>query len=286
MDRCRATEDWLDPGRARGQGRVTGKAVPSASPMESPWPAAPIENAGPPRRDPLRRLFFSLAIITAGVSLVSAVLFAWLFFEVRPILSDLQHARLNLKKPITATVDAGFPVHVAFDHRFDFRLRKDIPLELPVRTALRVPLDETFVIPIPDSFAVEMESPLFIDEQIRVRAEMPLDMTVQTRILGMDLSIPIKGSVPVDLAFPLRQEIGVRGPLSLRVTEPLRVQVRQAITVPVRFLMRGVLPLDEQITVPIKTEMEGQIAIRDPLPCTVEMNIGAKDWGRGIRLAR
>jgi hypothetical protein len=234
----------------------------------------------------LRWLMLSLGTIVIGFCLASGAVSAYFFFKYKPLLSDLQHARLTLKKEITASIDSRFPVNVAFDHLFKFRLQKNIPLELPIQTTLQVPVDETFLIPIADSFAVEMDSPLFIDEQIRVHSEMPLDITVQTRILGMDLSVPIQGSVPIDITFPLQQQIGVKGALSLRVTEPLRVHIRQTLEVPVRFVMRGVLPVNEEIMVPIQTMMEGQVAIRDPLPCTVEMNMSTQDWGRGIRISR
>jgi hypothetical protein len=50
--------------------------------------------------------------------------------------------------------------------------------------------------------------------------------------------------------------------------------------------MRGVLPVNEEITVPIETLMQGQVSIQDPLPCTVQMNMSAEDWGTGIRITR
>jgi len=211
---------------------------------------------------------------------------AYLLLHYRPMIRDLLHARLDLKKEITASVDSRFPVDIALDHRFSFRLRKNIPLEIPIRTRLQIPLDETLLVPITDAFAVEMEGPLLIDEQIRVQSEVPLDMRVQTRIMGMDLSLPIRGSVPIDITFPLRQEVGVRRALSLRVTEPLPVRVRQELQVPVSFVLHVVLPIDEEITVPLQTMMEGRITIPEPLPCTVEMNMSARDWGRGIRISR
>jgi hypothetical protein len=234
----------------------------------------------------LRWLMLSLGTIVIGLCLASGAVSAYFFFKYKPLLSDLQHARLHLKKEATASIDSRFPVNVALNHLFKFRLRKDIPLELPIQTTLQVPVDETFLVPIQDSFSVEMDSPLFIDEQIHVHSEMPLDITVQTRILGMDLSVPIQGSVPIDITFPLQQQIGVRGALSLRVTEPLRVPIRQTLEVPVRFVMRGILPVNEEIQAPIETTMEGQITIRDPLACTVEMNLSAQDWGKGIRITR
>ncbi len=234
----------------------------------------------------LRWSLLTLAGVVLTLCLASGGMSAYLFYQYGPLLSDLLHAQLDLKKKITASVDSRFPVDIELDHRFHFRLQKDIPLEIPIRATLQVPVDETFSIPITDSFSVEMDSPLLIDEQIRVRSEVPLDMNVQTRIMGMDLSVPIQGAVPIDITFPLRQEVGIRRALTLRMTKPLPVRIRQVLEVPVSFVLRGVLPVDEEITVPIETLMQGQIAIRDPLPCTIEMNVSARDWGRGIRITR
>jgi len=234
----------------------------------------------------VRWLLVGLGGAALALCLASAGLCAYLLHRYGPVLNDLLHARLDLKKQITASVDSRFPVDISLDHRFDFRLRKDIPVEIPIQALLQVPLDETLLVPVTDSFVVEMNGPLFIDEQIRVRSEVPLDMSVQTRIMGMDLSLPIRGTVPIDITFPLKQEVGVRRAFSLRIADPLPVRVRQVMQVPVSFVLRAVLPVDEEITVPLHTVMEGRIAIPEPLPCTVEMNVSARDWGGAIRITR
>lgn len=101
----------------------------------------------------------------------------------------------------------------------------------------------------------------------------------------MDIPVPIKGSIPIDFSFPLKQNMGIQGDLFLHVTEPLPVTIRKELEVPVNLVVKGVLPVDEEITVPIETNMEGQIGIPGQLPCTVEFQMGPEDWGKGIRIS-
>ena len=55
---------------------------------------------------------------------------------------------------------------------------------------------------------------------------------------------------------------------------------------PIDLVVKGSLPVDEMITVPIDTTMDGEISIRDPLPCTIELDVSTEDWGKGIRITR
>ena len=191
-----------------------------------------------------------------------------------------------MKKEIIASIDSEFLVDITFDHQFQVRFSKDIPLDIPIKAKLKVPIDEIFHIPITDSFSVKLDRLFFIDEEIQVHSELPLDTDVQTRFMGMDVSLPIKGTVPIDITVPLKQDMGIKGELFLHMTEPLPVMVQHILEVPIDLVVKGILPVDEVITVPIDTTMDGEITIKDPLPCTIELDVSTEDWGKGIRITR
>ena len=234
----------------------------------------------------VRYLLASLGMIVIVMALVLGGISTYFFLKYRPELSQLRDAHFKMKKGVRASIDSKFLVDIAFNHQFQVRFNKNIPLDIPIKAKLNVPIDETFNIPITDSFSVKLDRLFFIDETIRVHSELPIDTSVQTRFMGMDISLPIKGSVPIDIAFPLKQEMGIKGELLLHMTEPLPVTVQHMLEVPIDLVVKGILPVDEVIAVPIDTTMEGEIAIRDPLPCTIELDVSTEDWGKGIRITR
>jgi len=238
------------------------------------------------KRGVVRWLLASVGIVVMVLVLVLGGISTYFFLKYRPQLSQLRDAHLKMNKELTASVDSEFPVNITFDHRFEIRFKKDIPLDIPIRAMLEVPLEETFQVPITDSISVKLDRGFFLDEELHVQTLMPLDTNVQTRLMGADITLPIKGSVPVDITFPLKQEIGIKGHLALHVTDPISVKVQQVLEVPISFVVKGVLPVDELISVPIYTNMNGEVAIRDKLPCTIELDLSWEDWGQGIRVVR
>jgi len=220
-----------------------------------------------------------LTLVTGGIS-------SYFFLRYKPLLAELRNTHLAMSKQVTASVDAGFPVNVSFDHEFQVRFRKEIHVEIPVKTTIRVPLDQTLYVPINGPFAVKLDRTFLIDEEIHVRSDLPLDTTVQARILGIDVPLPIRGSIPVDITFPLRQNMEIQEELILHVIGPLPVTVREVLEVPLDLVVRGVLPVDEDVTLPVQASLTGQVDIPQRLPCTVEFRMGPEDWGKGIRIAR
>jgi len=234
----------------------------------------------------VRYLLVSLVMTLIVLALVLGGISTYFFLKYKPQLSQLRDAHLKLKKGILASIDSEFLADITFDHAFQVRFNKDIPLDIPIKAKLKVPIDEIFQIPITDSFSVKLDRLFFIDEEIQVHSELPLDTDVQTRFMGMDIRLPIKGSVPIDITVPLKQDMGIKGELFLHMTEPLPVRVQHVLEIPIDLVVKGVLPVDEVITVPIDTTMDGEITIRDKLPCTIERDVSTEDWGRGIQITR
>ena len=234
----------------------------------------------------VRYLLASLGMIVMVMALVLGGISTYFFLKYKPQLSQLHNAHFKMNKGIIATIDSEFPVDITFDHQFQVRFNKDIPVEIPIKAKLKVPIDETFHIPITDSFSVKLDSLFSMDEKIQVHSELPLDTNIQTRFMGMDFNLPVRGSVPIDMTVPLKQDMGIKGEIFLHMTEPLRVMVQHVLDVPIDLVVKGVLPVDQVITVPIETTMDGEIKIRDKLPCTIELDVSTKDWGRAMRITR
>jgi hypothetical protein len=232
----------------------------------------------------VRYLLASLGMIVMVMALVLGGISTYFFLTYKPQLSQLRNAHFKMKKGIIATIDSEFPVGITFDHQFQVRFHKDIPVEIPIKAKLKVPIDETLHIPITDSFSVKLDRSFSMDEKIQVHSELPLDTNIHTRFMGMDFSLPVRGSVPIDMTVPLKQDMGIKGEIFLHVTEPLPVIVQHILDVPIDLVVKGVLPVDQVITVPIDTTMDGEITIRDKLPCTVELDVSTEDWGRGMRI--
>jgi len=142
--------------------------------------------------------------------------------------------------------------------------------------------DECAAEPIPIKVAVDTTVPIDLEVPVKhvlkVDQAIDLDAKVQTRVLGFNVTLPIKGrvplraDVPVDLVIPVRKQIPVslNMPAVVRLPEPLRAQVdtvfettipiKQALSLPVT------APVDATLTFPGQVVEAGLQLVRLDLP--------------------
>ena len=84
----------------------------------------------------------------------------------------------------------------------------DIPIQFPVTSVVRIPIRETFLIPLNKTFPVVLAQPLRLQDTVRVRADVPIDTEIQTKVLGVTMTVPVKGSVPWISTYPWTRKSG------------------------------------------------------------------------------
>ena len=193
-------------------------------------------------------LLLSMAALAAGVAW-----WAWHNLAARVVLRE-QQALVRLPQELSVQASLTRKVVVKVDQ------------VLPVR----VPIQQDLVIPIKDAIPVQVSIdtivPLRLDVPVRQTIHLDqaidIDTQVRTRVLGVSLSVPIQGripvkaDVPVDMVIPVKQDVPIALTTSalVRVTEPLRTRIDTVVhaQVPIHASLRLPVtePVDARLTFP------------------------------------
>lgn len=136
-------------------------------------------------------------------------------------------------------------VRVPLDgQRLQVRLPDTLPVQVDVIDAralsagdaknrgVPVHLDETLRLDI----AVDPEVPLALtvryQGQIPVRTQVAVDTTMETRVLGLPMQLPVKGTIPLELDLPVDLTIPIRQPVRLQFEAPVTARLDQTVHIP------------------------------------------------------
>ena len=169
-------------------------------------------------------------------------------------------------------------VRAAVSNRVQFKVDERLPVRVPISQALSIPITE----PIPIKVAVDTMVPIDLEVPVKhvlkVDQAIDLDAKVQTRVLGFNVTLPIKGrvplraDVPVDIVIPVRKQIPVslNMPAVVRLPEPLHAQVDTVFetTIPIKQSMSlpVTAPVDATLTFPGQVVEAGLQLVRLDLP--------------------
>ncbi|MEW5736301.1 MAG: hypothetical protein AB1921_15755 [Thermodesulfobacteriota bacterium] len=191
---------------------------------------------------------------------------------------------LTIEKPMQVAIAKDFDVSASFNHSFSVPLSTNIPVRLPVKTVLKVPIFENFQVGLNKPFAVSLKGPLHLEENIRVTGDLPIETVVEAKVLGVATKVPIRGVVPVNFVFPLKQDFRMPESIPLTIVEPLPVDIEKVVEAPIDFVVEGNLPLRQDITVPLREAIPCKVRVNEVLPLTMKLNLAASDWGEGLKL--
>ena len=228
-----------------------------------------------------RRVLWNGLILLLVIALLALAAGFVLKREFRTILSWIPDTRIAFLLHADVTVEGPVSAAVQVDTSLNVPFKKDVAVSLPLHKSLDVPVKGRFHIPLTEPVKCRLDKPVRIREKIPFRGTLPVDTRVQTRILGIPIEIPVKGNVPVDMAFPIDQEVHLNDAVMVRVPDPVDVNVNQNITLPVDLTVNTVIPINEVLTVPIKATVDCDARVKGKVPCSAEIEVVIK-WDRGI----
>lgn len=225
---------------------------------------------------PSKPVTWRTLILTAGLLLllmtglaVGAGWWAWHNLVAQVALKE-QKALIKLPEQLAVRAAVSNRVQVQVDER--------LPVKVPISQVLSIPITE----PIPVTVALDTLVPIDLEVPVKhvlkVDQVIDLDAKVQTRVLGFNVTLPIKGrvplraDVPVDLVIPVRKQIPVslNMPAVVRLPEPLRAQVDTVFetTIPIKQSMSlpVTAPVDATLTFPGQVVEAGLQLVRLDLP--------------------
>jgi hypothetical protein len=203
----------------------------------------------PSPNKPSQAVTWKALILTSLVLLVLMTALAgtmawWAFgnMAAHVVLHD-QPADIRLPESLAVKAAVSKAVHV--------RINQTLPV--------RVPIDETLIIPMPDAVPVkvhvETSVPISLDvpveHTVQIDQSFDLDTTVQTRVMGFNISLPIKGRIPLKAQVPVRLVVPVRQTLPVVLDVPASVRLSEPIKARIQTVIEAKIPIKESLQLPV-----------------------------------
>lgn len=199
-----------------------------------------------------RHLILTAVILLVLMAALSAVVawWAWHNLAARVVLREQQAlvrlppelmVEASLNRKVLVDIDQVLPVRVPIKQDLSIALKDPIPVQVSIDTV------------VPLNLSVPVKHVFKLDQVIDV------DSTVRTRVLGIPLSLPVKGQVPiradvpVDVVIPFRQDLPVAltTQAQVRITDPIRTRIDTVIDAKV--------PIRESLALPIREPVSARL---------------------------
>lgn len=206
----------------------------------------------PPAAVTWKALILTSLMLLALMTVLAAGAAWWAFghMAARVVLHD-QPADIRLPESLAVKAAVSKDIHV--------RVNQVLPV--------RVPIDETLLIPMPEAIAVkvhvETSVPIALDIPVEhtvvIDQAFDLDTTVQTRVLGIPINLPIKGRVPLKAQVPVKLVVPVRQTLPVVLDVPATVRLSEPIRARVQTVIEARIPIRESLQLPVTEPVQATL---------------------------
>lgn len=197
-----------------------------------------------PRAVTWRGLILTAALLLLTMSLLAIAggYWAWTRLAARVLLQE-QRAQVELPAELAVRAAVGGLVEVKLDQSW--------PVRVPVRQTFQIPLTDPIALQASIDTVVPLAVDVAVEHTLQVDQVIAIDAKVATRFMGMPLTVPIKGQVPVKAAVPISLVIPVRKQVPLSLTVPATVRLAEPIEARVDTVVETRVPLRETLRVPV-----------------------------------
>lgn len=211
-------------------------------------------------------------IIGAGFLLLATVIlgtfiawWTWRNLEAELLLRD-QQAKVIVPNPMKVGIDILNDLDIFLDTKIHTKVPIDQTLTLPIRNTLKVRVGFDNTVPI--KMNVPIHNTIHLDQKV------PVDGKVRAKILGMWLTLPIKGELPVKADIPININVPVDQKVHLAFTAPARVKLLSDLKVPLKTTITTTIPLKSAMKVPVRSRLDAQARILKPADALIaQMNL-------------
>jgi len=211
-----------------------------------------------------RRLLIALGIFfLVTAALTSTLIILFLTF----VPADLIKLRIKLKEQtINAQIAGSIPVRADINETFHIPFKSNLPIRVPIKQDLLVPFDNIITVPVEVDTYIPLDLTVHFETEIPVNSSVPIDTNVQTRVLGVPVSVPVKGQLPIRLVIPVEKDIPIHETLRLKFNSPVKAHLKNVFRVPIDTMVSSDIALDQKLTIPIKTSIDVRASLEGQLP--------------------
>lgn len=202
----------------------------------------------------------SLTVMAAFAGVYLAI---WVFqhFKIYIPLQD-QKVNIDLLEPLQAEVKIHDALNVDVTGR--------VSTVIPIKETLAVPIQQTLTPRVYFDNHVPIKTIIPVKETIRLNQEMPVDTRVKVKILGKELSLPLRGTIPIRLDIPLDLNVPLEQNVHLKFDAPVEAVLKQNLSIPVDTKIQANIPIQGHLNVPIKTALKASVDVKNTLPITIQ----------------
>lgn len=190
-------------------------------------------------------LLLTMAVLAAGVAW-----WAWHNLAARVVLRE-QQALIRLPE--------GLNVQASLSRRLEVEVDQVLPVRVPIRQDISIPLND----PIPVQVSIDTVVPIDVSVPIKhvfqVDQVIDVDSTVRTRVLGIPLSLPVRGQVPVRAEVPIDIVVPVRQDLPVALTTQARVRITEPLRTRIDTVVEARVPIRESLSLPVSKPIDARL---------------------------
>ena len=181
-----------------------------------------------------RRLFVVFALIVVA-NLCGVYIAMWVFkhFNIYIPLKN-QDVAIDLQEPLQVRVKVKDALNVDVNGRVDAKI--------PINEQLNVPLTQTLTPRVYFDSQVPISTTIPVKETIKVNQSLPIDTKVQVKILGKDVTLPLKGSIPLQLDVPIDIQVPLQQKVHLKFDAPVRTVLKENLNIPLKAQLNANIP--------------------------------------------
>ncbi|HAV3851157.1 TPA: MFS transporter, partial [Acinetobacter baumannii] len=104
----------------------------------------------------------------------------------------------------------------------------------------------------------------------KVEQSLPIDTKVQVRVLGKDITLPLKGNIPLQLDVPIDIQVPLDQKVHLKFDAPVKTVLKENLHIPLNAQLKTNIPIQGSLNVPVKTALNASVDVKNTLPVKIE----------------
>ena len=92
---------------------------------------------------------------------------------------------------------------------------------------------------------------------------MSVDTKVQVKVIGRDVTLPLKGNIPIQLDVPIHIDVPLEQQVHLKFDASVKTVLKENLHIPVNTVVKTSIPIQGHLNVPIKTALKASVDVQD-----------------------
>ncbi len=207
--------------------------------------------------------FLVFSLIT--IAMVSISLVGVAFFLYSPL--DLLKLKIKIEQQsFNAKVVGDIPINTEVSENIKVQLDETFQINFPFNQDLKVPINETFYVPVEIETQMPINLTVNFDANIPIKTIIKIDSVFSIKLFGLNLSVPVKGTVPLSMNVPVKKTIPINEIINIKFKSPTKVHVNSMFNIPIRTNISADIPIKHMLHIPIEFDLDTKATLKGDLP--------------------